>query len=424
MSDPLPRRRIQAQASGADPEVMGFTLDAEVQPGKSARWEGPEDAPLAQALFALTGVTRVEVRDVTIWVQKTPDVDWAVLKPAIATAIRQVLDETDAPLGGNGDGRAEDPDAALLRAVEDLLERQVNPSVAAHGGRIDVERVDGSTVFLRMSGGCQGCAASSATLRQGVEQMLRAALPQITQIVDVTDHASGDTPFYARGDGTSPMLNRMVPADAIAWEDGQITLDPAYLAPRLGLSPNALREGFRSGAVVGVTETGEGSDAGKTRIVIRSAGRSWAAEVGPDGAAREIPPPRLIEASADKEKSLARQVREHLASLAPDSVPITYGALARDLGFWMPGSIRRITAALESTMREDADACRPFIAARVVSRVGGLPGKGFFDLAYTLSRGPQAAQSEEAFHGTELKQLEEVLIGHPTEIPQADPAIR
>ncbi len=414
MSDPLPRRRIQAQASTADPEVMGFTLDAEVQPGQSARWEGPEDAPLAQALFALTGVTRAEVRDATIWVQKTPDADWAALKPAIAAAIRQVLDETDAPLGRNGDGGAADPDAALLRAVEDLLERQVNPSVAAHGGRIDAERVDGSTVFLRMSGGCQGCAASSATLRQGVEQMLRAALPQITQIVDVTDHASGDTPFYARGDGASPMLNRLIPEDAIAWEDGQITVDPAYLAPRLGLSPEALREGLRSGAVVGVTETGEGSDAGKTRIVIRSAGRSWAAEVGADGAAREIPPPRLIEASADKEKKLAHEVRAHLASLAPDAVPISYAALARALGLWMPGSIRRITAALETTMREDAAAGHPFIAARVVSRVGGLPGKGFFDLANTLSRGPQAAQSEEEFHGTELNRLEEALEGHPT----------
>lgn len=425
MSDPLPRRRIQAQASAADTEVMGFTLDADIQPGQSARWEGPEDAPLAQALFALTGVTRVEVRDATIWVQKTPHADWAALKPAIAAAIRQVLDETDAPLGGKGDGGAADPDAGLLRAVEDLLERQVNPSVAAHGGRIDAERVDGSTVFLRMSGGCQGCAASSATLRQGVEQMLRAALPQITQIVDVTDHASGDTPFYARGDGASPMFNRMVPEHAIAWEDGQITVDPAYLAPRLGLSPEALREGLRSGAVVGVTETGEGRDAGKTRIVIRSAGRSWAAEVGPDGAAREIPPPRLIEASADKEKSLAHKVRDHLArSLAPESVPITYGALARAVGLWMPGSIRRITAALETTMREDADAGRPFIAARVVSRVGGLPGKGFFGLANTLSRGPQAAQSEEEFHDKELKRLEEALIGHPTERPQADPAIR
>lgn len=404
------RRRIRAQGSAKDANVMGFVLDAPVQTSHSARLDASSEAPLAAALFAVGAVERVEVSDATIWVQKNPSGDWATLKPAIAAAIRDVLDTTDTPLGAD-DGAVADPDTTLLLAVQDLLERQVNPSVAAHGGHIAVERVTGGTVFMRMSGGCQGCAASAATLREGVERMLRAALPQIDQIVDLTDHDAGSTPFYARDGGQSPVLNRPVPPDVIDWEDGQISIDPDYLAPRLGLTPETLRDGMRSGDVVGVTETGEGDDVGKTRIVMRSAARAWAAEIDASGAAREIPPPRVIAASKTKADDLAGRVRAHLEGLAAEDTPITYGALARALGFWMPGAVRRITQALEATMREDADVDRPFIAARAVSRAGeGLPAKGFFDLATALSRGPAGGESDQEFYKDEIRRLADYLL--------------
>lgn len=406
MSEGATRRRIQAQASGSDPHVMGFVLDAPVQAGRSARFEATDDsAPLSRALFAIPGLRHIEVSDATIWVRKEDGADWGALKPAIAAAVRHVLDETEAPLGEVSADQA-DPDAALLHAVEELLERQVNPSVATHGGHIAADRVADGIVYLRMSGGCQGCAASSATLREGVERMLRAALPQIREIVDVTDHAAGSTPFYAREDGPSPMLNRPVPQSVIGWDDGEILVDPEYLAPRLGLTPQTLRDGMQSGDVVGVTETGEGEDAGKTRIVLRSATRAWAAEVFTDGTAREIPPPRTIDAAASREQDLVARVRAHLEGLPVENPLITYGALARALGHWAPGSVGRITRALETTMREDAAAARAFIAARAVSRGReGLPARGFFDLAQTLSRGAEEGESDQEFHGRELAAL-------------------
>lgn len=417
MSD-APRRRIRAHASAGDADVMAFVLDAPVQAGRSARFDAAGDAPLARALFAVQGVTRVEARDATIWVKKDAAVDWAALKPAIAAAVRQVLDETATPLSEREDAPEPDPDAVLLRQVEELLDQQVNPSVAAHGGRISADRVEGGAVHLRMSGGCQGCAASSATLRQGVERMLRAALPQIVEIIDVTDHAAGSNPFYARKDGPSPVLNRPVPDGVIGWENGHVTVDPAYLAPRLGLTPETLRDGFRTGDVVGVTEAGEGAHTGKTRIVLRSPTRAWAAEIDATGAAREIPPPRVIEASAATEQDLPNRVRAHLEGLAQGEAPITYGALARALGLWTPGSVAKVTRALETTMREDAAAGRPFIAARVVSRGrGSLPGRGFFDLAAALSRGPQYGQSEEDFHLGEQRNLIEMITRRPAESP-------
>jgi len=406
MSDGTTRRRIQAQASGSDPHVMGFVLDAPVQAGRSARFDAPDaGAPLSCTLFSIAGIRHVEVSETTIWVRKEDGAGWAVLKPAIAAAIRQVLDEAKAPLG-EASADPSDPDAALLHAVEELLERQVNPSVAAHGGHIAADRVADGIVYLRMSGGCQGCAASSATLREGVERMLRAALPQIREIVDVTDHAAGSTPFYAREEGPSPTMNRPVPPSVIGWDDGEILVDPEYLAPRLGLTPQTLRAGLRNGDVVGVTETGEGEDAGKTRIVLRSATRAWAAEVFTDGTAREIPPPRATGAAASREQDLVARVRAHLEDLPVENPLITYGALARALGHWAPGSIGRITRALETTMREDAAAGRPFIAARAVSRRReGLPARGFFDLARTLSLGPEEGESDQEFHAREHARL-------------------
>ena len=416
MSDAATRRRIRAQGSAGDANVMGFVLDSAVHPGRSARFDTPEGSPLAEALFAIPGVRRVEVRDATIWVKKNETAEWNGLKSAIAAAVRQVLDESENPLG-SGEYAADDtPDTVLLNEIRDLLDRQVNPAVAAHGGHISADSVDSGTVYLRMSGGCQGCAASAATLRQGVERMLRAALPQIEEIVDVTDHAAGSNPFYARDDGPSPVLNRPIPDHVVGWEDGQIIVDPDFLAPRLGLTPETLRDGLRTGDVVGVTETGEGTDTGRTRIVLRSANRTWAAEIDADGAAREIPPPRMIDAAADRENDLSARVRAHLEALSENEVPITYGALARALGLWMPGSVRRVTRALESTMREDAAADRPFIAARVVGRGRDrLPGKGFFDLARSLSRGPRDNESEHQFHDREISRLERALSNDASE---------
>jgi Fe/S biogenesis protein NfuA len=84
----------------------------------------------------------------------------------------------------------------FARQVVSVLERQVNPSIAVHGGRADLEAVEGLAVYLRLSGGCQGCGMAKATLAQGIEVMLREAIPELTGVVDVTDHAGGTNPYY------------------------------------------------------------------------------------------------------------------------------------------------------------------------------------------------------------------------------------
>ena len=89
------------------------------------------------------------------------------------------------------------PQGEIADRVRSVLDTQVNPAIAAHGGMISLVDVQETEVFVQMSGGCQGCALSRMTLRQGVERMLRQAVPEITAVHDVTDHASGASPFFA-----------------------------------------------------------------------------------------------------------------------------------------------------------------------------------------------------------------------------------
>ena len=84
----------------------------------------------------------------------------------------------------------------LAHRVVSVLEEQVNPSIASHGGRADLVAVEAASVYLRLSGGCQGCGMAKATLSQGIEVILREAIPEIANIVDVTDHADGTNPYY------------------------------------------------------------------------------------------------------------------------------------------------------------------------------------------------------------------------------------
>jgi Fe/S biogenesis protein NfuA len=98
------------------------------------------------------------------------------------------------PLGGPP--ASKEPDSPLADRVRMILEEQVNPAIASHGGRIDLVDVRGTEIYMVMSGGCQGCSMSRMTLRQGVERQIRQAVPEVTAIHDVTDHDSGESPFY------------------------------------------------------------------------------------------------------------------------------------------------------------------------------------------------------------------------------------
>jgi Fe/S biogenesis protein NfuA len=84
----------------------------------------------------------------------------------------------------------------LADRVQQVLVEQVNPAIAAHGGAAELVSVDEDTAYLRLMGGCQGCGMAKVTLSQGIERILMESIPELVGVVDVTDHASGESPYY------------------------------------------------------------------------------------------------------------------------------------------------------------------------------------------------------------------------------------
>lgn len=85
---------------------------------------------------------------------------------------------------------------SVAEQVEQLLREQINPALAAHGGFAELKGVEDDKVYVTMGGGCQGCAVSAMTLRDGIARSIKEAIPEVTEVIDVTDHDSGENPYY------------------------------------------------------------------------------------------------------------------------------------------------------------------------------------------------------------------------------------
>lgn len=122
------------------------------------------------------------------------------------------LDGSTLDLPGNGSGglvlrnpnRPPDPlsgahltlEGTVAEKVQQLLEQQINPGLAAHGGYAELKGVEDGKVYVTMGGGCQGCAVSAMTLRDGIARSIQESIPEVTDVIDVTDHDAGQTPYY------------------------------------------------------------------------------------------------------------------------------------------------------------------------------------------------------------------------------------
>ncbi|HSB40274.1 MAG TPA: NifU family protein [Methylomirabilota bacterium] len=84
----------------------------------------------------------------------------------------------------------------LMTKVQDLIDNMINPAVAGHGGFVQLVDVKDNKVYLQMGGGCQGCGAADVTLKQGIERLIREEIPEVEEVLDTTDHASGENPYY------------------------------------------------------------------------------------------------------------------------------------------------------------------------------------------------------------------------------------
>ncbi len=192
---------IRAETSIADPDSCKFTVSKMVHPGGPFFFDSLEKAagsPLVERLFALAGVAHVLVAGHVVTIGKKKSAYWArlrlevgsVIRTQLSTGVRAILETPrPAPPGNRNDDE-------IREVIQALLDQETNPSIASHGGKISIVEVRGRKLYIEMSGGCQGCAASQLTLRQGFELMVRRVAPEVLDIIDATDHASGTSPFY------------------------------------------------------------------------------------------------------------------------------------------------------------------------------------------------------------------------------------
>ncbi len=123
-----------------------------------------------------------------------------VVDPGSAPKLRgAVVDYVTDEMGGSGlDVQNPNPvwDDPRAMAIQHVIDTHVNPGVASHGGTVELLDVVGNSVYLRLGGGCVGCGMVAVTLKQGIEVIIKQAVPEIEEVIDQTDHASGTNPYY------------------------------------------------------------------------------------------------------------------------------------------------------------------------------------------------------------------------------------
>lgn len=176
-----------------------FTVDRPVYANRSfyfATKEAAEGSPLAERLFQVDGVADVLISHNQVTIRKVGVQPWQVIGPAIGAAIREHLARGQEAVSEAV--RETIPPAEEIKGkVEQLLAGEINPAIAAHGGVVHLVDVKDNVVYIQMGGGCQGCGMADVTLRQGIETAIRNAVPEVGDILDVTDHAAGRNPYYA-----------------------------------------------------------------------------------------------------------------------------------------------------------------------------------------------------------------------------------
>jgi len=181
-----------------DPGVCRFVVDHPIFPDGTVNCrsrEMAEGSPLLEALFGIDGISEVMVSGSTLTIAKSSLDPWPVLGKQIGTVIREQINSGKTMIDPEIGTKA--PSEELIRQkIEALFESSINPQIASHGGRVELADVTGTVVAVRLGGGCQGCASANATLKQGIEQAIRQEIPEVTEVVDVTDHTAGSNPYY------------------------------------------------------------------------------------------------------------------------------------------------------------------------------------------------------------------------------------
>ncbi|MCD8497460.1 MAG: NifU family protein [Alphaproteobacteria bacterium] len=181
-----------------NPATIKFLPGQDVSPARSFDFKSEAEAqyaPLAKRLFGIVGVAGVFLGRDFISVTKDDNTDWVMLKSLVMAALMEHL-ATGQPVllqealaGKQADnGAMSDDDDEITAQIKELLETRVRPAVAQDGGDIVFDRFEDGIVYLRMQGACSGCPSSTATLKSGIENMLRHFIPEVEEVRPVPDY--------------------------------------------------------------------------------------------------------------------------------------------------------------------------------------------------------------------------------------------
>lgn len=183
---------IQTEST-PNPATLKFLPGRQVSPGQTMNFEGRDTAghsQLAQALFSIDGVSAVMFGDDFVAVTKA-DGEWQQLKPAILGALMEHF-MSGAPLISAAEAMPEsreeffaEEDSEIVSTIKELLETRVRPAVANDGGDISFRGFRGGTVYLTMKGACAGCPSSTATLKHGIQNLLKHYVPEVQNVEQV-----------------------------------------------------------------------------------------------------------------------------------------------------------------------------------------------------------------------------------------------
>ena len=195
----MSQEEIRIMATPVTTASCKFTVDRPVYAEGSFYFGSKEKgqaSPLAKRLFDIEGVMSVLISHDEVTVNKGGNFEWQDVGKQVGAAIREHMRSGEPAVGE--DLVSSIPPAEELRGkIEEVLENEVNPAVAGHGGVVTLIDVQDNNVFIKMGGGCQGCGMAAVTLKHGVETAIRQAVPEVGAIYDTTDHAAGRNPYYA-----------------------------------------------------------------------------------------------------------------------------------------------------------------------------------------------------------------------------------
>jgi len=189
---------ISSEVDKQNPAICRFTVNRTLHIGTASfdNKAQAEQSLLAQKLFEIEGITRVQLIGHLLVLSRAPEQVWVDLIKRVEGILEAFLVSGFALSQEHVEDRMMLMGRGTKEKIQYLLAHKINPGVAAHAGFVELIDVKDNNVYIRLGGGCQGCGAADFTLRQGIEAIIRKEVPEILQVLDVTDHAAGTNPYY------------------------------------------------------------------------------------------------------------------------------------------------------------------------------------------------------------------------------------